>query len=171
MGLNYLSLSQTTREFMVDEFNSDINSDSCYTSTRFHEVGKDCYLKIMPKHLSEGDDNSLAEDLRNSDCFNTHETDKNGKEKKVPVTAAQIFAEGEFNRFYMRAVSLRAISEDLSIEVYRARHSENPSPESEALIGKTLDPQILLRDLRDCKGIETTLGLPRPNSGLSVKIS
>ncbi len=171
MGLNYLSLNQTTRELMVDEFNSDIKSESCYTSTRFHEVGKACYMKIMSGHLKNGSDNSLAEDLTSNDCFNTHETDKNGKEKKVPVTAAQTFAEGEFNRFYMRAVSLRAISENSSIEVYRARFSENPSPESEALIGKNLDPKILLKDLRDCKGIETTLGLPRPNSGLSVKIS
>ena len=148
MGLNYLSLDQTTRELMVEEFNSDIKSDSCYTSTRFHEVGKDCYFRIMPEHLKNGSDDSLAEDLRGNDCFNTHETDKNGKQKQVPVTASKTFSEGEFNRFYMRAVAIKAISEDLSIEVYRARYSENPSPESEAMIGKILDSEILLKDLR-----------------------
>jgi hypothetical protein len=171
MGLSYLSLDQTTRELMVEEFKSDIKSDSCYTSTRFHQVGKDCYFQIMPGHLEKGSDDSLAQDLKANDCFNMHETDKNGKQKKVPVTAPQTFAEGEFNRFYMRALSVRSISEDFSIEVYRARYSENPSPESEAMIGKILNSEVLLRDLRDCKGIETTLGLPRPNSGLSIKVA
>lgn len=171
MGLNYLSLDETIRELMVEEFNSDVRSDTCYTSKRFHESGRDCYLKIMVDHLRKGNDDSLAEDLVSNDCFNTHEADKNGQQRRVPVTAAQTFAEGEFNRFYMRAVSIRALSEGLSIMIYRARYSENPNPESEAFIGKTLDPKNLLKDLRDCKGIETTIGLPRPNSGLSVKLN
>jgi len=170
MGLNYLSLDPTTRELMVEEFNSDIKSDNCYTSTRFHDVGKNCYLKIMPEHLSRGDDDSLAQALRNNDCFITHETDKNGREKRVPLTAPQTFAEGEFNRFYMRAVAIRALKGSNSIEVYRARNSENPHPDSETMVGRLIDAQVLLNDLRDCKGIETTLGLPRPNSGLSIKL-
>lgn len=171
MGLNYLSLDESTRELMVKEFKFDIDSINCYTSKRFHDLGREHYLKIMIHHLTSGNDDSLAEDLRNNNCFNTHETDRNGRQNRIPITAPQTFSEGEFNRFYMRAVSLRAISEGLSIVVYRARYSENPNPESEALVGNTLDPKDLLRDLRDCKGIETTLGLPRPNSGLSVKIA
>lgn len=169
MGLKYLSLDQSVRELMVEEFNLDINSDNCYTSKRFHDVGRNCYLEIMPKHLKVGTDDSLDEDLKHNACFNTHETTKTGQVKSVPINASQVFAEGEFNRFYMRGVAIKAIRDGSSLEVYRARYSEIPNPESEAMVGKSVDPNVLLNDLRECKGLETTLGLPRPNSGLSVK--
>lgn len=171
MGLEYLSLDDTTRNYMVEEFEKDIAENNCYTSKRFHEVGKDCYISIMPDHLLNGNDDSLAEALIDNDCFHLHETDKNGRSKAIPKNSAQLFAEGEFNRFYMRALALRTIEEGSTLEVYRARFSASPNPDSEAMVGKLVDPEILLRDLRDCKGIETTLGLPRPNSGLSLKIS
>lgn len=60
MGLNYLSLHQTTRDLMLKEFIYDIDCENCYTSKRFHEVGRECYLNIMPKHLTEGTDDTLA---------------------------------------------------------------------------------------------------------------
>lgn len=169
MGLNYLSLDETTRQAMLQEFNHDIDRDNCYTSKRFHEIGKSCFLEIMPKHLLEGTDDTLAEELRNNDCFVTHEARGTGM-VKVPVTAAQTFAEGEFNRFYIRGVCLIAIEENKELEVYRARPSLNPRIESERLIGTSVDPGRLLIDLRENKGIDTALGLPNgPNSGLSVK--
>jgi len=59
-----------------------------------------------------------------------------------------------------------------NIEVYRARASTNPRPDSELLIGQNLDPEKLLMDLRENKGIDTSFGLPNgPNSGLSIKLS
>jgi hypothetical protein len=41
-------------------------------------------------------------------------------------------------------VSRKGISEGLEIEVYRAKQVKNPRPESQALIGKTLDPKNYL---------------------------
>ena len=170
MGLNYLSLDNFTRPKMIEEFIFDIDCEGCYTSKRFHEIGRKCYMEIMPKHLLEGTDDTLADDLINNDCFHSYETDKNGKEKRVPSNAAQLFAEGEFNRFYIRGLCKRAIDENLKLEIYRARVSQNPNPESEAIIGTIVNPKDLLIDLRANKGFETTIGLVRPNSGLSVKI-
>jgi len=49
---------------------------------------------------------------------------------------------------------------------------ENPRPQSEALIGSTVDSQKLLLDLRQSIGVEPALGVPPgPNSGLSIKIN
>lgn len=89
---------------------------------------------------------------------------------QVPVTAPDTLSEGEFNRYYVRGVCRRAIADRVQkVEVYRARHSDNPRQESEALIGKEIDPTALLTDLRNSQGVEPALGIPPgPNSGLCV---
>lgn len=175
MGLDYHNLDDYTRQLMLKEFNHDMECDNCYLSKRFNENGKACFVKIMPEHLLNGNDDTLAEALKSNDCFLTHEERKTKSGTilaKIPDTASQTFAEGEFNRFYIRGLSLRALEEGKQLEVYRARNSSNPRPDSENLIGRKFDARNLLGDLRDNKGIDTAFGLPSgPNSGLSVKIS
>jgi hypothetical protein len=57
------------------------------------------------------------------------------------------------------------------VRVYRAKHVDNPRPESEAKIGVLVDSQKLLNDLRTNPGVEPALGIPPgPNSGLSVQL-
>lgn len=91
---------------------------------------------------------------------------------KVPINAPQRLAEGEFNRFYIRGLCLRALDEGKStVVVYRARHSSSPRLESEELIGSAFDAKALLEDLRESPGVDTALGLPPgPNSGLSARL-
>jgi hypothetical protein len=68
---------------------------------------------------------------------------------KVPITAPETLAEGEFNRFYARGLCLRAMAQGIeSLVVYRAKDVVNPRPESVALIGKSLPAKQLLDDLR-----------------------
>jgi len=106
--------------------------------------------------------------LRNEESRNT----KNGTViARVPLNAHLILAEGEFNRFYIRALCRKAISKGKIIEVYRAKQVDNPRTESQVLIGKSLDPQKLLDDLRQHIGVDIILGVPAgPNSGLSVRL-
>lgn len=91
---------------------------------------------------------------------------------KVPVTAPDTLAEGEFNRFYVRGLCLRAIEKGIpEMEVYRGKPVRQPRPESKAMIGKRISAQILLEDLRQSPGVEPALGLPPgPNSGLTVRL-
>jgi hypothetical protein len=88
------------------------------------------------------------------------------------VNAHEMLAEGEFNRFYIRAVCLRAIKEGTSeVIVYRAKIVEHARAESEQKIGQRIAAETLLRDLRAHPGIDTALGLPPgPNSGLSAQL-
>ena len=81
-------------------------------------------------------------------------------------------AEGEFNRFYIRALSLHSIESDVpDLLVYRAKHVESPRRESQMRIGSLLPAIALLNDLRLNTSVDTALGVPAgPNSGLSVKI-
>jgi hypothetical protein len=175
MGLTYKWLDATTRQQMIAEFNHDITNDCVYHSKRFTPDGKLYYQQAMPSHLSSGNDDSLSEDLKIKNCFKSHEErvpSKGTSQVKVPVTASQTFAEGEFNRFYIRALCNRAISEGQTLIVCRARFSSSPRPDSELLIGKIMDPHQLLVDLRSNIGIDTILGLPPgPNSGLSIEFT
>jgi hypothetical protein len=98
---------------------------------------------------------------------------RNGKsyEKKVPRDAPVILAEGEFNRFYVRAVCAIAFDRGQDqVVVYRAKNVVNPRVESIALVGSTVGARILLDDLRAHPGVDTALGVPAgPNSGLTVR--
>ena len=65
----------------------------------------------------------------------------------------------------------RTPSGKTQVRVYRAKHVDNPRPESEAKIGVLVDAQKLLNDLRTNPGVEPALGIPPgPNSGLSVQL-
>jgi hypothetical protein len=91
---------------------------------------------------------------------------------RVPITAAETLGEGEFNRFYIRALCVHAINDGIkTLIVYRAKVVANARVESEMKIDTGVDPVRLLGDLRNNPGVDTALGLPAgPNSGLSVRL-
>ncbi len=96
------------------------------------------------------------------------------KEKpvRVPITAPDTLAEGEFNRFFVRGLCVKAIEDGIpEVEVYRGKQVNQPRPQSEAMIGKRISAKRLLDDLRVSQGVEPALGLPPgPNSGLTVRL-
>jgi hypothetical protein len=126
--------------------------------------------------LTKGNDETLAEHLNADGRLNELEERRKPTGGvtmvKVPVTAAATLAEGEFNRFYIRALCRRAIEQGIPrLIVYRAKDVTSPRRESEQKIGTEVDPQQLLADLRAHPGVDTALGLPPgPNSGLSVRL-
>ena len=160
---------------MLAEIDSDIAHGRLFDSPRLNAVGKQKYPTLLKEAAEKHDDTWLANELRNGNNFNATEqrNTKNGiVTAKVPVTAPETLAEGEFNRFYLRGLRLRAINERKSgLIVYRAKQVNDPRPESQAKIGSSIDPNRLLSDLRSNVGIDTFLGLPAgPNSGLSAKL-
>ena len=91
---------------------------------------------------------------------------------RIPPTAADTLAEGEFNRFYIRALCRRAIEERIpNLIIYQAKDVQQPRPDSEWMVGTVTSPPALLEDLRTHQGTDTMYGLPGgPNSGLSVQL-
>ena len=174
MGLTLVDLGTATRRHMAAEVEGDITGDRLVYSERFSLGGKARYPDLLRSAVADHDDEWLAQTLAAPGTFLSHKSVvRRGRltSAKVPVTAPWTFAEGEFNRFYLRGLCLRAIEEGKAIEVYRAKAVASPRPESTALIGTRFDPRTLLTDLRTHLAVETALGLPAgPNSGLSGRI-
>lgn len=175
MGFHFGNLDQRTRQFMLDEFDQDLKDNTLYISPRLNDRGRTEYPNLLREAINTGNDVTLASSIAAAGLLNPTEqrnTRTGVTTAKVPVTAAETLAEGEFNRFYARGLCRRAAVEGVKeLVVYRAKQVANPRPESQAKIGTRLDAQALLQDLRTHPGVDTALGLPAgPNSGLSVKL-
>jgi hypothetical protein len=126
--------------------------------------------------IESGDDDSLAAALGQRPRLlpsDTRRTPGHGYATvSVPHNAAEVVAESEFNRYYIRALALRAIENGVhELVVVRARPVAQPRAQSEALIETTLNPAELLEDLRSHPGESPRLGVPAgPGSGLSVRL-
>lgn len=174
-GVNLVNLDETTRQHMLAEVEGDLAAGHLYISDRLSPAGAIEWSDLLLEAIDAGDSDSLATQLNRNGRLNTHENYvRNGvlRTKKVPWTAAETLAEGEFNRFYIRGVCARSIAESLGeVEVYRAKFVMHPRPESTARTGIRLDPLALLEDLRTHTHVDTALGVPAgPNSGLSVRL-
>jgi hypothetical protein len=176
MPLNLTNLDERTRSFMLKEIESDASSGKVYISPRLNVHGQQEYLRLLREAASNHDDSWLANQIRMNGLMKTEEERRKPKGgytiAQVPVTAPDTLAEGEFNRFYIRGLCLRAIQDSVpELVVYRAKQVSNPRRESEALIGARIAPDRLLQDIRTHPGVDTALGLPPgPNSGLSVHL-
>lgn len=176
MGLDYKNLNEQTRKLMLAEIERDIAANTLFLSDNVNPQGRIDYPNLIQNAAISGSDVTLATDI--SSRLNPHEKPrrlKSGKLSKPPVmrsNAHEMLAEGEFNRFYIRAICLRAIEDGISeVVVYRAKSVQHARSESERKIGQLVSAEALLRDLREHPGIDTALGLPPgPNSGLSIQL-
>jgi hypothetical protein len=173
--MNFKNLDTDVRNFMLSEIKDDINSNKLYFSKYFNTTGINLYPNLLQTAAKSGNSETLANSILEKNCVKEkaqRKTKSGGKSMvKVPKTAHETLAQGEFNRFYMRAVCRKAIEENKEIEIYRGRHSNKPRSASIMLIGKKIDPKKMLADLRTSIGVDTALGLPPgPNSGLTIKL-
>ena len=154
----------------------DTAEDRVYISPRLKAQEQQAYLDLLKEASAFQNDLWLAQQLRSKHLLNSYEQRRKPKGGysmvQIPVTAADTLAEGELNRYYIRALCVRAIEDGIEdLEVYRAKQVANPRGESQRLIGQFVNTETLLEDLRSHPGVDTALGLPAgPNSGLSVRI-
>lgn len=90
------------------------------------------------------------------------------------LNAAEVLAQSEFNRYFVRGLCRRAIATKIErLQVFRAKPVANPRAESEHKIGLLVDPEVVLIDVRKSQeyGVETALGIPPgPGSGITLRI-
>jgi hypothetical protein len=172
--LQYENLDPTTRRYALAELDSDLASGAFHASERLRPTAAEQYQRLLHDALRYYDDLWLEEHA--SDLlvdFELRRTPSGGQTTaKIPEMAARMLAEGDFNRYYMRGVCQRAIDEGRQVvEVYRARLSLEPRPESAELEGTRLPAREVLEQLRGLTSDEPVVfPLGRPNSGLSVRL-
>lgn len=178
MALYLENLDERTRELMLDELEYDIAHNQLHISPFLSGQGQRDYPNLLREALQNGNDETLAQSLgehrRILKTLPRRQPKAGGYSiAATPENAAQVLAESEFNRYYIRALARRAIEDGIQeLVIYRAKPVTNPRPESEARVETTLSPEELLEDLRARPGDEPpTLGVPAgPNSGLSVRL-
>ena len=181
MAFRFFDLDVTTRSFMADEVDRDTAQGILYLSHRLTDRGRRDWPELLRAAALDGDETTLAEKLRGTGRLREVEYRQSRSrrgagltnEVRVPITAAETLAEGEFNRFYIRGICLRAHEAGIAeVLVYRAKAVVNPRPESARLVGCLRRADELLDDLRSRLGDEEpTSRIPGgPNSGLSVRL-
>lgn len=174
MPLQYDDLDPTTRRFALAELDSDLANERFHASERLRPASVPEYQHLLHEAIRYYDDRWLeerAEDMLVD--FETRRTRSGGQTTaKLPEMASRMLAEGDFNRYYMRGVARRAIDEGREVvEVYRARLSLEPRPESAELEGHRLPARDVLDYLRGAPaGDHAVASLGRPNSGLSLRL-
>jgi len=176
MALYHQNLDNRTRQLMLDEMDYDIARNELHISPLLSGQGQRDYANLLREAIQNGNDETLAQSLRaHRRIIRTlpRRKPKGGYAiAGAPVNAAEMLAESEFNRYYIRALARRALEDGIpKLVVYRAKTVNSPRPESEALVETTLAPEDLLADLRSHPGESPILGVPSgPNSGLSVRL-
>jgi hypothetical protein len=177
MALYFENLDDRTRQLMLDEVEYDTSHNQLHISPFLSGQGQRDYAALLREAIQSGNDETLAQKLREHRRILRTLPRRNPKGgysiSATPENAAQVLAESEFNRYYIRALARRAIEDGISeLVIYRAKPVANPRPESEARVETTLSAEDLLEDLRAHPGDEPpVLGVPSgPNSGLSVRL-
>jgi hypothetical protein len=176
MALTFHNLDDRTRQLMLEEMEYDIAHNQLHISPFLSGQGQRDYVNLLREAIQSGDDETLTKSLRAHRRINRtlprRKPEGGYMIAATPANAAKLLAEGEFNRFYIRALARRAIEDGIpQLVVYRAKRVRNPRPESEALVETTLPPNAVLADLRAHPDQPPTIGVPSgPNSGLSVRL-
>ena len=174
MGIRYENLDDATRKYMRAE--SDLGGH--YRSPRLNDQGTGAWINLLNEAITSHSDDWLAAELVKQGLFKNRENyTRQGKvhtrDINIPHAALQL-AEGEFNRYYLRALCRIAQKKGGNyLVVYRGKAVDNPRPESEAMIGKHISVEELLEALRsnDFVTIGDVLKVPGgPNSGLTARL-
>ena len=177
MALYLVNLDERTRQLMLAEVEYDVERDQLHISPYLSGQGQRDYPNLLRQAIEQGDEETLAESLRRRRRIarTAHRRQPAGGYTivTIPTNAAEMIADSEFNRYYIRALCRRAIEDGIdALIVYRAKPVSDPRPQSEALIEETIDPAALLEDLRTHPGDEIPqMGVPGgPNSGITVRL-
>ena len=174
MPLSYDNLDPATRRHAIAELDGDLAAGTFHATERLRPSAVVEYQRLLREAIRYYDDLWLEERAGDLLVDFEHRSTRTGAQTtaRVPEMAPRMLAEGDFNRYYMRGVALRAIEEHRQVvEVYRARLSLEPRPESAELEGHRLDAHEVLSYLRGQRVEDPTVaGLGRPNSGLSIRL-
>lgn len=153
MNFTFYDLTEKIRESMLEEFIEDERNGNLFISRRIKESEPTIqkYFELLTESFKNGTDFTLSEAIKaNNILKETEQYRKNGvlKLRKVASNASEVLGQGEFRRYYMRALCKQAILEYKDLVIYRGRKSNEKSLDAELVIGKQVNPEKLLEYLK-----------------------
>lgn len=131
-------LDSTTRDYMLREFISEHQGGNPYLSPRLSREGLAAWVPLMEIAIREGDEQSLAESLRDPTYWVMFEMTRKGP-RNLPWDKHYQLAVTEFNTIYVRGLSRLLLDEgEVYCEVYRAAPARDDRPECARLEGNLL---------------------------------
>ena len=163
-------LEEQTRLNMISELEFDIRTGLFYEPLSMTTSGIISYKRLLKECFEKGTPETLLQKLTSS-FF--REKDRNGR--KIHSNIRETIAFYDFNRYYVRALLLRALNEDKKLCVYRAKQVMNERKESRLAVNKVYfdKRQIgqMLELFRDYRRLFSSQHeLLQPNSGLSLRL-
>lgn len=163
------NLNEKTRALMLRELDRDTMLGTLFLDARLQENSREGYFELLHEALSRGTPESFSEAILDQQLLKETETRDLGEKQiqaKISNIAHYNIGEGEFNRYYMRAICLIAIENAWDeVEVYRAKQVSKPRPASAG----RMKAKELLDHLRSTN-ISVQASFPGPNSGRSVRL-
>ena len=165
-------LDETTRLLMISELELDIKNGLFYEPVTMQKSIIPVYKRVLKNTFTGGN----VETLRTGFTMSMFKP-KDKKGRKITPSIKEMIAFSDFNRYYIRALLVRAISEGKSLAVYRAKQTVNERMESKLSLGKIYSGKTQLqqlltitRDYRVLFNLNPPLEILKPNSGLSVTL-
>ena len=165
------NLDEQTRLIMIQELEFDLKIGLFYEPVSMAISGLIAYKRLLKECFENGTPETLLQKL--SPTFFKLK-DRNGR--KIPTNIREMSAFSDFNRYYVRALLLRALKENRKLCVYRAKQVMNERKESKQNVhrvyfynremGRMLE---LFRDYRQLFGLHSQTDILKPNSGLSLR--
>lgn len=167
MHLHFDDLDGLTRLLALDELWRDGAASCLYRSPRLTDAGWRDWPVLLQLALLDAEPKALATALRREGRM--RELDLRGR--PLPPDAPRVLADGEFNRYYCRAVCRRALAQgSAQVQVFRAREVLEPRRSSQEILGMLMDAAWLLDDLRRHPAHAIGRVPGGPGSGISVRI-
>ena len=125
MTMNYEELDNTTRKYMLEEFEVEIASPNPYFGKNLSAEGRAVFPRLMRETINEGNEQTLGAALNCARLWNEMETyERSGviRERRINVRqASERLALTEFNTWYVRGFARRLIDEGVThCQAYRA---------------------------------------------------
>lgn len=163
---------EITRLLMVSELERDINNGLFYEPVSMQKS----YIPVYKRMLKSVFEKGSVETLRTGFTMSFFKP-KDQRGRKISDSIKGMIAFSDFNRYYIRALLLRAIEENKSLAVYRAKQSANERMESKLSLRTIYSSKVQLqklleitRDYRILFNLNPPLEILKPNSGLSLRL-
>src|SRR6185503_10149663 len=113
MPLHYENLDPVTRRFALEELDRDIQHGTFHASGRLKPESVNEYQNLLRDAIRYYDDRWLEERVDDLVVEVEPRRTRTGEaiNVRVPEMAVRMLTEGDFNRYYMRGISQRAIDE------------------------------------------------------------